>query len=142
MIGHQQAAAGITGLKTTLQPPGSEAAITDPEQQAQENGKEMDEVNSAPTAVAAVAEEENKVTSNEDESKKEGQNNQEEDDDGDGPIDMTFPAKEGWKKIVLYLISFPIMAPLFITLPDTKDKSSKSPVFGTICYTSIIGIYL
>lgn len=132
MIGHQQAAAGITGLKTTLQPEG-----TDPEQpaqEAQENGKELElEVkaeNNLDLAANSTApnEEENTTAAaggNEDDaSKKEGQT--EEDDDGDGPIDMTFPAKEGWKKIVLYLISFPIMAPLFITLPDTKDKSSKS----------------
>ena len=52
----------------------------------------------------------------------------EEEEDGDGeedPIDMSFPKEGGWKKIVVYLISFPIMAPLFYTLPDTKNKESK-----------------
>ena len=38
---------------------------------------------------------------------------------------MSFPKEGGWKKIVVYLISFPIMAPLFYTLPDTKNKESK-----------------
>ena len=50
------------------------------------------------------------------------------DDDDEGnedPIDMSFPKEGGWKKIVVYLISFPIMAPLFYTLPDTKNKESK-----------------
>ena len=39
---------------------------------------------------------------------------------------MTFPKDKGWKAILVYLISFPIMAPLWLTLPDTKNKSSKS----------------
>ena len=45
MIGHQQAAAGITGLKTTLQPPGLEGEAGF---EAQENGKEMNDVEMAP----------------------------------------------------------------------------------------------
>ena len=51
--------------------------------------------------------------------------NDEENEDEEEPIDMSFPLKGGWQKIVLYLVSFPIMAPLYVTLPDTKDKSSK-----------------
>ena len=84
MIGHQQAAAGITGLKTTLQPP--EGA------EAQENGKEMDVVVTNPEApVAEVTEEA------EDNKKKE----EEEEEEDDGPIDMSFPLKGGWKKILV-----------------------------------------
>ena len=40
------------------------------------------------------------------------------------PIDMSFPMGQGWKKILVYIISFPIMFPLYITLPDTKDPKS------------------
>ena len=50
----------------------------------------------------------------------------EEEEEEDEPIDMSFPIKEGWQKILLYIISFPIMAPLYLTLPDTKNKKSKS----------------
>ena len=48
-----------------------------------------------------------------------------EEEEEEPPIDMTFPAKDGWQKILLYLISFPIMAPLYVTLPDTKNRASK-----------------
>ena len=47
-----------------------------------------------------------------------------EEDDGD-PIDMSFPKNGGWKQIVIYLLSFPIMFPLYITLPDTKNPKSE-----------------
>ena len=40
------------------------------------------------------------------------------------PIDMSFPSGGDWKKIILYLISFPIMFPLYYTLPDTKKPKS------------------
>ena len=40
------------------------------------------------------------------------------------PIDMSFPSGGDWKKILLYLISFPIMFPLYYTLPDTKKPKS------------------
>jgi hypothetical protein len=49
----------------------------------------------------------------------------EEENDNEDPIDMSFPMEGGWKKILVYLVSFPIMAPLFYTLPDTKNKESK-----------------
>ena len=52
----------------------------------------------------------------------------EEEDDGD-PIDMSFPKDGGWKQIVIYLFSFPIMFPLFITLPDTKNPKSEFAPF-------------
>ena len=47
-----------------------------------------------------------------------------EEDAGD-PIDMSFPKGGGWKQIIIYLFSFPIMFPLFITLPDTKNPKSE-----------------
>ena len=44
-----------------------------------------------------------------------------EDDDAEPPIDMSFPTG-GIGATVIYLLSFPLMAPLFITLPDTKNN--------------------
>lgn len=123
MIGHQQ---GITGLKSTLEPPGSEAeAGNDPEAAAvaQENGKEMEEVVKQTETITEepVANEANAG----DVAKKDENNEETAEEDAEDPIDMTFPRKEGWKKILIYLISFPIMAPLYITLPDTRDKTKK-----------------
>eukprot|EP00094_Tigriopus_californicus_P012198 TCALIF_11790-PA protein Name:"Similar to Nckx30C Sodium/potassium/calcium exchanger Nckx30C (Drosophila melanogaster)" AED:0.29 eAED:0.34 QI:0/0.16/0.07/0.76/0.5/0.46/13/0/641 len=51
---------------------------------------------------------------------------QPEESNEDGPIDMSLPGSGDWKAIMFYVISFPIMAPLFITLPDTKNPSSES----------------
>lgn len=125
MIGHQQAAAGITGLKTTLQPPGLEGEAGF---EAQENGKEMNDVEMAPKVTNPEAQastpgdQEPTEDKSEDPDKKE---NDEENEDEEEPIDMSFPLKGGWQKIVLYLVSFPIMAPLYVTLPDTKDKSKR-----------------
>ena len=48
-----------------------------------------------------------------------------EDEDAEEPIDMSFPRGGDWKKIVLYLISAPIMFPLYYTLPDTKKPKRK-----------------
>ena len=52
-----------------------------------------------------------------------------DDEEDEEPIDMKFPTGENanWKKILIYIVSFPLMAPMYITLPDTRDKSSKSP---------------
>ena len=64
-----------------------------------------------------------------------------EDDDAEPPIDMSFPTG-GIGATVIYLLSFPLMAPLFITLPDTKNNeftffpSFKVP--GTINLTNLI----
>jgi len=64
----------------------------------------------------------------------------EEEDDGD-PIDMSFPKDGGWKQIVIYLFSFPIMFPLFITLPDTKNPKKRKlyPItfIGSIVWIAI-----
>ena len=49
-----------------------------------------------------------------------------DDDEAEQPIDMAFPKGSGWKAIVVYLISLPIMLPLYYTLPDTKNDKSKS----------------
>lgn len=48
-----------------------------------------------------------------------------DEDEGEEPIDMSFPAGGGWKKITIYIVTFPIMAPLFLTLPDTKNPKSE-----------------
>ncbi|XP_059082290.1 sodium/potassium/calcium exchanger Nckx30C-like [Tigriopus californicus] len=50
---------------------------------------------------------------------------QPEESNEDGPIDMSLPGSGDWKAIMFYVISFPIMAPLFITLPDTKNPSKR-----------------
>ena len=56
-----------------------------------------------------------------------GTDDKKEDEDEEEPIDMSFKkaAEGGWKQIIVYLISFPLMFPLYLTLPDTKDKKSK-----------------
>ena len=141
MIGHQQAATGINALKSTLQE-GEEAVPP----VMQENGKEMEEVSEQPppkvnnpaaaleggdtassTAVNNTAlnvEATENGTNNGDASNVEKPDNEEKEEEGEDPIDMTFPAKDGWKAILVYIISFPIMGPLFITLPDTKNEKS------------------
>lgn len=50
-----------------------------------------------------------------------------DDEEEEEPIDMKFPTGENanWKKILIYIASFPLMAPMYITLPDTRDKSKK-----------------
>ena len=63
----------------------------------------------------------------------------EEEEKGDNPIDMSWP-KEGITKIIWYLISFPVMLPLYLTLPDVRNKeftifpSFKVPGIKTIFY--------
>ena len=47
------------------------------------------------------------------------------DEEAEEPIDMSFPKGGDWKKILIYLISFPIMFPLYYTLPDTKKPKCK-----------------
>ena len=66
-----------------------------------------------------------------------------DDDEEEEPIDMKFPTGENanWKKILIYLVSFPLMAPMYITLPDTRDKSSKSRSFTTRCLRWIRDIF-
>merc|ERR1711976_593708 len=39
---------------------------------------------------------------------------------------MSFPKDGDWKKILVYLISWPIMFPLYYTLPDTKKPQWKN----------------
>jgi len=148
MIGHQQAATGINALKSTLQE-GEEAVPP----VMQENGKEMEEVSEQPppkvnnpaaaleggdtassTAVNNTAlnvEATENGTNNGDASNVEKPDNEEKEEEGEDPIDMTFPAKDGWKAILVYIISFPIMGPLFITLPDTKNEKKKKYFYIT-----------
>merc|ERR1712004_411062 len=139
MIGHQQAATGINALKSTLQE-GEEAVPP----VMQEYGKEMEEVSEQPppkvnnpaaaleggdTALNVEATENG--TNNGDASNVEKPDNEEKEEEGEDPIDMTFPAKDGWKAILVYIISFPIMGPLFITLPDTKNEKKKKYFYIT-----------
>jgi len=92
------------------------------------------------TTSAAVVIEENNTSTEEleknDKSKKDeiadlegaGKETTEEagDDEGDEePVDMSFPKDGDWKRILIYLISFPIMFPLYYTLPDTKKPNLK-----------------
>ena len=41
------------------------------------------------------------------------------------PLDMAFP-KKGLRKQITYLILFPIIFPLWLTLPDTRSAKCKS----------------
>lgn len=129
MIGHQQA--GINALKSTLQDGDQPQAAP-----TQENGKEMEEVSEPPkvnnpaleegTTTGGTGDAENPAATVEN-----GTNNgaaaekDNEEEEGEAPIDMSFPAKDGWKAILVYIISFPIMGPLYITLPDTKNEKKK-----------------
>jgi hypothetical protein len=45
---------------------------------------------------------------------------EEEEEEKEPPIDMSFPTDSA-AKLVIYLLSFPLMAPLYITLPDQKN---------------------
>ena len=64
-----------------------------------------------------------------------------EEDDGD-PIDMSFPKDGGWKQIVIYILSFPIMFPLYITLPDTKNPKSKSALDSNTAQANTTHLFL
>ena len=144
MIGHQQAATGITGLKTTLQLEGASedngtaavviAGAAENNVGAQENGDTVT-ADDAPKitnpALAGISEVSTPAAAVNNDGlgapadNNEGDEKKEDEEEGEEPIDMSFPRDEGWQKILLYLISFPLMAPLYVTLPDTKDKSSK-----------------
>ena len=44
-----------------------------------------------------------------------------DEEEEDAPIDMSFPT-DSPAKMIIYILSFPLMAPLYITLPDTKNN--------------------
>ena len=44
-----------------------------------------------------------------------------EEEEENPPIDMSFP-KEGPLKMIVYILTFPLMAPMYVTLPDTRNK--------------------
>jgi len=46
------------------------------------------------------------------------------------PLDMAFP-KGGVRKQITYLILFPIIFPLWLTLPDTRSPSCKFSFYKT-----------
>lgn len=138
---------GITGLKTQLQLDSTGEATAN---ETQENGKD-DSGNDPdapkvinPAAVdsdgdkttTVVINEENNTSddpdSANDKSKKEEIEGEEkekadeeagdDEEDKEEPIDMSFPRGKDWKTILVYLISWPIMFPLYYTLPDTKKE--------------------
>ena len=43
-----------------------------------------------------------------------------EEEEEDPPIDMSFPT-DSPARMIIYILSFPLMAPLYVTLPDTKN---------------------
>lgn len=140
---------GITGLKTQLQLDSTGDATNN---EAQENGKDDSAndtdapkvtnpaVESDEEKTAKVVIEENNTSADPDSDNekskkdevtvevKDGKENAEQagDDEDDGPIDMSFPKDGDWKKILVYLISWPIMFPLYYTLPDTKKPQWKN----------------
>jgi K+-dependent Na+/Ca+ exchanger-like protein len=139
MIGHQQAHAagqGITGLKTQLQLDSTGEATANG---AQENGKDDMEDPDAPKVNNPAADGDNSTAvqivenntgdgdnaANDKSKDAEGAKDAEEDEEAEEPIDMSFPKGGDWKKILIYLISFPIMFPLYYTLPDTKKPKLK-----------------
>jgi sodium/potassium/calcium exchanger 2 len=48
----------------------------------------------------------------------------EADEDDSEPLDMAFPPS-GLRKQATYIILFPIIFPLWLTLPDTRSEKSK-----------------
>ena len=44
-----------------------------------------------------------------------------DEEEEDAPIDMAFPT-DSPAKMIIYILSFPLMAPLYVTLPDTKNN--------------------
>ena len=49
------------------------------------------------------------------------------------PVDMSFPCGEGPLRILVYLISLPIMLPLWLTLPDTRNPKCRKLYPITFC---------
>jgi len=139
---------GITGLKTQLQlDPTADA----PTNEAQENGKDesgddpdapkvtnpaieadgdktvvkIEESNTAVDPDPGNDETKKEQTAEEEKAEKKTAEEAGDDEEENEPIDMSFPKGEGWKKILVYLISWPIMFPLYYTLPDTKKPNLK-----------------
>lgn len=132
MIGQQQTCTGITGLKSTLQPPNFEEAASATQEGQDEIAVPNVEI-VAPTKTEIPASNGDGAANN-DLFAAEDPEAKPDEDGGDEPIDMSFPVNDGWKKILLYLISFPIMAPLYVTLPDTKDKISNTYRAEASCF--------
>lgn len=158
MIGHQQAA-GINALKTTLQAPDASGETAVSAGPTQENGKEMEEVPKVVNPAMETTGAENGGNSggvgdnngsSEANAMENGTGNGAKESGGDGeegeeeeaePIDMSFPKDQGWKKILVYLVSLPLMGPLFLTLPDTKNEKKKK-FFAITFVGSILWIAL
>lgn len=122
-------ATGLAGLKTTLQnPEGQDLA----EGATQDNGKEMgplsdDEAPKVNNSEATLKNPDNAGDNDTADAGGEKKAEGDDDEEDEEPIDMKFPTGENanWKKILIYIVSFPLMAPMYITLPDTRDKSKK-----------------
>lgn len=145
---------GITGLKTQLQldstgeatanetqENGKDDAGNDPDAPKVINPAAVDSEGDKATTTVVINEENNTSDdpdSANDKSKKEEIEGEEKADKetaeeaGDDeeepaePIDMSFPKDKDWKTIVVYLVSWPIMFPLYYTLPDTKKEHLKN----------------
>ena len=138
-------ATGLAGLKTTLQNPETGEYIV--EDATHDNGKEMgpladDEIPKVNNSEATLKDPDNAGDNDTTTDNAEKKTSEGDDDEEEEPIDMKFPTGENanWKKILIYLVSFPLMAPMYITLPDTRDKSSKSRSF-TRCLRWIRDIF-
>jgi len=123
-------ATGLAGLKTTLQNPETGEYIV--EDATHDNGKEMgpladDEIPKVNNSEATLKDPDNAGDNDTTTDNAEKKTSEGDDDEEEEPIDMKFPTGENanWKKILIYLVSFPLMAPMYITLPDTRDKSKK-----------------
>jgi len=110
MIGGPQPSGGMEGLKSQLKSGSAEAGengVTEGE--AVEGGDEKEKKvmqHNNPAMVHPSGEA----------AKPEG-----EEDEEDLPIDMSFPT-DSPARMIIYILSFPLMAPLYITLPDTKNN--------------------
>merc|ERR1711971_1103773 len=107
---------GITGLKTQLQLDSTGEATAN---ETQENGKD-DSGNDpdAPKVInpAAVDSDGDKTTTvviNEENNTSDDPDSANDKSKKEEPIDMSFPSDKDWKTILVYLISWPIMFPLY-----------------------------
>jgi len=155
---------GITGLKTQLQLDSTGEATAN---ETQENGKDDSgndpdapkvinpaavDSNGDKTTTVVINEENNTSDdpdSANDKSKKEEIEGEEkekadeeagdDEEDKEEPIDMSFPSDKDWKTILVYIISWPIMFPLYYTLPDTKKEKWRN-YFAVTFLGSIVWI--
>lgn len=118
---------GITGLKSILTDNNPQLKSKDSEfievSSVDAEGKNVANANPNPKDEVGVAVIDGVVDTGEEPD--EPGDNDDDDDGEEEPIDMSFPKRGSWKQIAIYLVSFPIMGLLFITLPDTKNKKKR-----------------